>query len=92
MNLLFALLCAGAAIFMLRFLAALLKDREESVAAADKSLFREVQSSEATWRSDNHEFQELCAQVGSGNWQAGGLHFCSRAGIDATASWPTNTE
>ena len=45
MKLVFALLCAGAAIFMLRFLAALLKDREESVAAADKSLFREIQSS-----------------------------------------------
>ena len=42
MKLVFTLWCGGAVVFMLRFLAALLRDREESVAATDKSLFHEV--------------------------------------------------
>ena len=45
MKLVFTLLCAGAVLFMLRFLAAPSERKEESVAATGKSLFREVQSS-----------------------------------------------
>jgi hypothetical protein len=45
MKLVLASLCAGAVVFMLRFLAALLRRRKEPLATAGKSLFREVQSS-----------------------------------------------
>ncbi len=45
MKLVFTLLCAGAVVFMLRFLAALLRDGKSLSPRPIESLFREVQSS-----------------------------------------------
>jgi hypothetical protein len=83
MKLILVALCAGGLVFMLRFLAALLKEGESL--SQPVTLFRATESLKE-WGFEIDEFEELPMRVGSERWQSGVIFPSSHGRTDDPAA------
>jgi hypothetical protein len=87
MKLILVASCAGGLVFMLRFLAALLKEGKSL--SQPVTLFRATESLKE-WGFEIDEFEELPIQFWSERWQSG-VSFPSHGSTDDPAAYSANS-